>query len=118
MIFAVHSLHVEAVARIVGRAELMMTAPSPEIVAHKLDVLRRHCDEVGRDFAQIQKTIISGIKPPDDADAFLASMAEYARLGVDLVEVSPVGPDPAGWVGQVVDQVVPRLGELAGPVAT
>ena len=30
---------------------------SPKDVAHKLDVLRRHCDAVGRDYDQIRKTI-------------------------------------------------------------
>ncbi|HEY5033459.1 MAG TPA: LLM class F420-dependent oxidoreductase [Actinomycetes bacterium] len=87
-------------------------APSPDVVAHKLEVLARHCDDVGRDPAEIQKTIISGIKPLDDPDAFVASMADYARLGIELVEISPVGPDPAGWVAEVAAAVVPRLRDL------
>jgi F420-dependent oxidoreductase-like protein len=87
-------------------------APSPDVVAHKLDVLARHCDDVGRDPAEIQKTIISGIKPLDDPDAFVASMADYARLGIVLVEISPVGPDPAAWVAEVAASVVPRLRDL------
>lgn len=32
---------------------------SPEEVAHKLDVLRRHCDDVGRDAADIRVTILA-----------------------------------------------------------
>jgi F420-dependent oxidoreductase-like protein len=87
-------------------------APSPEVVAHKLEVLARHCDDVGRDPAEIEKTILSGIKPLDDPDAFVASMADYARLGIELVEISPVGPDPAGWVAAVAASVVPRLRDL------
>ncbi|MDY7088617.1 MAG: LLM class F420-dependent oxidoreductase [Actinomycetota bacterium] len=31
--------------------------PGPE-VQHKLDVLKRHCDEVGRDYDEIQKTVL------------------------------------------------------------
>ena len=87
-------------------------APSPDVVAHKLEVLARHCDDVGRDPAEIEKTILSGIKPLDDPDAFVASMADYARLGIELVEISPVGPDPAGWVAAVAASVVPRLRDL------
>src|SRR5690349_829635 len=35
-------------------------ASGPEI-AHKLDVLRRHCDDVGRDYETIQKTAMGGL---------------------------------------------------------
>ncbi len=31
--------------------------------AHKLDVLRRHCDDVGRDYAEIEKTAMFSIDP-------------------------------------------------------
>jgi F420-dependent oxidoreductase-like protein len=87
-------------------------APEPAFVARKLEVLTRHCEEEGRDPSEIQKTIISSSNPLDDVDGFLASMEEYGRLGIDLVELSSIGPDPVAWVSQVTEQVVPRLGEL------
>jgi F420-dependent oxidoreductase-like protein len=87
-------------------------APEPAFVAHKLEVLARHCETEGRDPATIQKTIISSMNPLEDVGAFLASMNDYARLGIELVEVSPVGPDPVAWVTQVGDQVVPALRDL------
>jgi F420-dependent oxidoreductase-like protein len=90
-----------------------LVAVSPEVVAHKLDVLRRHCDAVGRDEAEIEKTIlVLGINPVDDVDAFLAAMEPYARMGVELVEIPPQGPDPAGMVARLGEKVVPRLAEL------
>ncbi|HEX3840975.1 MAG TPA: LLM class F420-dependent oxidoreductase [Acidimicrobiales bacterium] len=87
-------------------------APEPAFVAHKLEVLARHCEAEGRDPATIQKTIISSMNPLDDVGAFLASMNEYAKLGIELVEVSPIGPDPVGWVTQVGEEVVPALREF------
>jgi alkanesulfonate monooxygenase SsuD/methylene tetrahydromethanopterin reductase-like flavin-dependent oxidoreductase (luciferase family) len=87
-------------------------APDPDVVAHKLEVLARHCDAEGRDPATIEKTILGFGDPLDDVDAFVATMDRYARLGVDLVEVMPVGPDPVGWVARFGEQVVPRLAEL------
>jgi len=39
-------------------------------------------------------------------------MGEYAKLGIDMVWVNPVGPDPAAWVARVAEQVVPRLRDL------
>jgi F420-dependent oxidoreductase-like protein len=87
-------------------------APEPAIVAHKLEVLDRHCEAEGRDPATIKKTIVNSVNPLDDVGAFLASMDEYAKLGIELVELSPIGPDPVAWVTQVAEQVVPDLQDL------
>jgi F420-dependent oxidoreductase-like protein len=87
-------------------------APDAAVVAHKLEVLARHCETEGRDPAAIQKTILGFHDPLTDVDAFLASMEEYAALGITLVEVMPLVPDPAAWVAQLGEQVVPRLREI------
>jgi F420-dependent oxidoreductase-like protein len=87
-------------------------APDPAVVAHKLDVLARHCDAEGRDVDAIAKTILALANPLDDVDSFIASMAEYAALGITLVEVMPNVADPADWVSRLGEQVVPRLREL------
>jgi alkanesulfonate monooxygenase len=68
--------------------------PSPEL-AHKLDVLRSHCAEVGRDYAEIRKTVMMPLDAGPDgsrAGELTARLAELAELGVDLVH---------GWVPDV-----------------
>jgi F420-dependent oxidoreductase-like protein len=92
-------------------------APDPEVVAHKLDVLARHCEAEGRDPASVQKTILGFGDPLADVDAFVATMAGYADMGVELVEVMPPGPDPADWVSRLGEEVVPRLDQL-GPAGS
>ncbi len=87
-------------------------APDPAVVAHKLDVLGRHCDAEARDPGTIEKTILGFGNPLDDVDAFLAAMDEYAKLGIELVELMPVGPDPVAWVSELGDRVVPKLAEV------
>jgi alkanesulfonate monooxygenase SsuD/methylene tetrahydromethanopterin reductase-like flavin-dependent oxidoreductase (luciferase family) len=83
-------------------------------VAHKLEVLRRHCDAEHRDPASIETTILAMTDPVADPDGFLASMEAYARLGVRLVEVMPLVEDPVLWAARLGELVVPRLAEL-GP---
>ncbi len=87
-------------------------ASEPEVVKHKIEVLDRHCEAEDRDATSIEKTIITGSDPLDDVDAFISSMEEYARLGVEKVWVGPPGPDPAAWVARVTEKVVPKLTEL------
>lgn len=82
---------------------------------HKLDVLRRHCDDVGRDYDEIEKTMVNGADGADpvaDPDGFVREMAEYAALGFDLVTLMPPTDDPVGWTSAVCDGVLPRLAEL------
>ena len=57
-------------------------ASSPDDVEHKLDVLRRHCDDVGRDYDEIRKTIIANnLRPsPDTRDEFVRQMLAMPSL--------------------------------------
>lgn len=81
-------------------------------VAGKLDVLRRHCDELGRDYDAIRKTILWFGDPVAEADRFAREMEEYAALGVVLATFMPGSDDPAAWTSQVVNQVLPRVADL------
>jgi alkanesulfonate monooxygenase SsuD/methylene tetrahydromethanopterin reductase-like flavin-dependent oxidoreductase (luciferase family) len=88
-------------------------ATSPADVAHKLDVLRRHCDAVGRDYDQIRKTIqpVNPPPTPDTRDDFVRDMAAYAAVGVQTAIVTPADGSPAKWIDGVAPAVV-RLAEL------
>ncbi len=83
-----------------------------EVLAHKIDVLARHCADAGRDPAEVRKTVITGTDPLEDVDAFLATMSTYAALGIDTVWVGARGPDLPGWVARAGETVVPRLRQL------
>jgi F420-dependent oxidoreductase-like protein len=76
-------------------------------VRHKLDVLERHCADVGRDPAEITKTTLLTVK---DIDAAAAQAADYAKIGIDGLVVNM--PD-------VTDlQKVARTGETLRAVLT
>src|SRR5690606_19864058 len=67
-------------------------ATSPAEVAHKLDVLRKHCDTLGRDYDTIRKTVMADrtYATPETRDEFVRTMAEYAALGIDAVMAIPL----------------------------
>jgi len=95
-----------------GDACHLFTHDGPEGVRHKLDVLRRHCDDVGRDYDTIEKTIGVRVDAVADPDAFLSSMSEYAALGCTLATITPPVEDPVGWTEAMCADVLPRLREL------
>jgi F420-dependent oxidoreductase-like protein len=85
---------------------------TPDDVRHKLDVLRGHCDDAGRDFDEIEKTMIVRGDATDDPDGFVASMEPYAALGISMITMSPVGDDPVAWTTAMCERVVPKLDQL------
>jgi F420-dependent oxidoreductase-like protein len=87
----------------------------PDEIGHKLDVLRRHCDDVGRDDSTISKTILyrGSALAAGDHDAFIAEMDEYAKHGIDTVIVVPSWDRPAAWIEEQCGPLVPRLAEIA-----
>jgi F420-dependent oxidoreductase-like protein len=85
---------------------------TPDEVRHKLDVLRGHCEDAGRDYDEIEKTMIHRGDPTEDVDAFLAQMETYAGLGISMITMSPPTDDPVRWVTAMCERVVPRLSEI------
>lgn len=83
-------------------------------VAHKLDVLRRHCDEAGRDYDSIRKTMlyVGSALRDGDLDTFGKEMDGYAALGVESVIVMPPEAASAGWIENRCAAAVRRLAEL------
>lgn len=55
-------------------------------LAHKLQVLRAHCDAVGRDYDQIEKTVVYHMDPGDRGEhvgRMLAHLNDLSLLGID-----------------------------------
>jgi F420-dependent oxidoreductase-like protein len=84
-----------------------------EVVSHKVDVLRRHCDTVGRDIAEIEVTAM--VTVPDDCrdpDDVLVAASAMGAVGVHTVMARHTGPDPAKALTELWGAVVPRLEEI------
>jgi len=83
-------------------------ATTPDEVAHKLDVLRSHCDAEGRDYDRIVKTVLWVRPVLADVDGFVAGAGEYAALGVTEIETMP-DRHPVEYAERLAEQVLPRL---------
>jgi F420-dependent oxidoreductase-like protein len=81
---------------------------SPDDVAHKLDVLRSHCGDEGRDYDRITKTVLAVRPVLADVEGFLAAAAEYAALGVTELEVM-ADRHPVEFATEVAERVLPGL---------
>jgi F420-dependent oxidoreductase-like protein len=90
-----------------------LTVNEPDVVAHKLAVLREHCDRLGRDYATIEKTAQGGaLDPLGETDAFLARMEELAAVGIEHIQLRNRTPDPVAFLTEFGEKVAPRLADI------
>jgi F420-dependent oxidoreductase-like protein len=88
-----------------------------EGISHKLDVLRNHCDVLGRDYDSIAKTTLGHVLLSDDGregaqsvEQFVHHLGDLAAIGIDecIVSLRNVSePDAFEPVAQVVRQITP-----------
>lgn len=85
---------------------------SPELVADKIEVLRRHCDSVGRDIGEIEVTALLQAREDWTPDDVLRDGEAYARVGAATVMASALGSDPVGKLDALFGPAVERLGSI------
>src|SRR4051794_2434055 len=85
----------------------------PDDVAHKVDVLRRHCDAVGRDPNEIEVTAMYRDFPSDaTGDDIVRGAEEFAKVGVSTLVTSAVGDDPGAYLESTFGPVVDRIATI------
>jgi len=84
----------------------------PAVVAHKLEVLKGHCEAEGRDYEAIEKTIAFTGDPLRDVDGFLSLMEEMSALGIKKVWAPNKVDDPPAWTAELCARTVSRLAEF------
>lgn len=78
----------------------LMLANDP---AHKLEVLRGHCDAIGRDFEEIEKTTMFLIDPSSTVEDVVRQAQEASALGISVAYI---------FAREITDP--PRIVELLG----
>ena len=88
--------------------------PSPD-VAHKLEVLRGHCERLGRPYEEITKTVVFHYDlgdHGDHVDKTIEQLAHLAELGFDEVH----GMWPGAWrvddYAYFAERIIPAVAEL------
>ena len=81
-------------------------AGAPADVRHKFDVLDAHCERIGRDPAEITRTVFAF--DTSDLAALAASARSLAAVGADgMIIVGPADPALIGPVGQALAEAFP-----------
>ncbi|MGY1495937.1 LLM class F420-dependent oxidoreductase [Streptomyces sp. QTS52] len=89
-------------------------ASTPDEIGHKLDVLRGHCDSVGRPYDDITRTLLymGDASEKNDVDGFVRDIEGYAKFGIETVMLGPRTGEPAAWIERFVAPAARRAAEL------
>jgi F420-dependent oxidoreductase-like protein len=99
------------VARYADACNLFDLPDRGATVKHKLAILARHCEAVGRPYEEIEKTISTRLSPGEPTDAFVERCAALAALGIQHAVVITSGP----WTDETLDRLaaaVPALQQV------
>ena len=84
---------------------------SPEL-PHKLEVLREHCEAVGRDYDDIDKTVMSRIDPGpegENVDDVLIRLQKLAGMGVTHVHSLGLDGSRLDWLEIIGERIIPEI---------
>jgi F420-dependent oxidoreductase-like protein len=76
--------------------------------AHKLEVLREHCEREGRDYDEIEKTTIVSVDQATTRDDLLTTLREMRDIGFTVAYVFGKNPNPLATV-ELLASVVPEI---------
>lgn len=90
-----------------------LIVPTVELAAEKLAVLRRRCDELGRDYDTIERSVNGYTAHPlREADEFLRYAEGLASIGVDHIQLRVAAPTPVAFVERFCTELGPRVAAL------
>ena len=87
------------VARYADACNLFDIPDEGATIRRKLAALARQCEDLGRDYDSVEKTLSSRLEPGESAEQFAARCARLAALGIDHVVLIATGP----WTREAVD---------------
>jgi alkanesulfonate monooxygenase SsuD/methylene tetrahydromethanopterin reductase-like flavin-dependent oxidoreductase (luciferase family) len=83
---------------------------SLEHYQHKIDVLQRHCEDVGRDPAEIKRTLLMPLRVTDDKDAaerFIKALGAGTVAGPKNYVIDRIGEFAAAGVEEIMFGAIP-----------
>ncbi len=83
---------------------------SPEFVRGKLDVLRAHCERIGRPSDEIERSVLTSVRPDEESAAETAErFAGLAEAGAQHIVFSVRGVADTSRLERIAAEVFPQL---------
>jgi F420-dependent oxidoreductase-like protein len=93
------------VARYADACNLFDIPDGGRTVTHKLEVLARHCQEIGRPYEAIEKTLSTRLETGESAGDFVTRCRAAGAMGIEhvvLITPGPWAPEPLATLGAAI----------------
>lgn len=88
---------------------------NPENVERRLGILAGHCETEGRDYGEIEKTIVTRYDPGpngENASELVDRLGRFAEVGVNAALGSAINVEDPRVLEQMATKVIPQLADL------
>jgi len=88
---------------------------NPENVERRLGILANHCDNEGRDYNDIEKTIVTRFDPGpngENASELVDRLGRFAAVGVQAALGSAINVEDPRVIEQMATKVIPQIADL------
>jgi F420-dependent oxidoreductase-like protein len=86
-----------------------------DLIRHKLDVLRRHCEDVGRDYEQIERTALGSVNLAQGgmtAEGVIGLCLELNEAGIEHLIFNMPNVHEIGPLETFGEKIIPAMAEL------
>ncbi len=81
-------------------------------LSHKLDVLREHCRQVGRDYNEIEKTVLESIRDEVNPDEVIEQCKILKKMGFDQVIFGIRNVEDIKPLNIFVEKIIPKVSNI------
>lgn len=85
--------------------------PTPEL-EHKLEVLKQHCRDVGRNYKEIEKTVIAPVSMTQPTEEIIETCKGLAEKGIDKVFFSIRKEEDINALERFGKEIIPQIKDL------
>jgi len=86
-----------------------------DVLKHKLSVLQGHCDDVGRDYAEIEKTVLATAFASDDMktpEQIVKFCEDLAGIGIEHAIFNMPDVQSLAPLGTFAEKIIPQVAEF------
>jgi F420-dependent oxidoreductase-like protein len=87
-------------------------AADMEILAHKLEILKGHCKEIGRNFEEIEITVLDRLPDELNTAAVIEKCKKLREMGVNHVIFQNPHIDTTNLVAEIGEKIIPQVASL------
>src|SRR6185437_6360899 len=83
-----------------------------EELQRKLDILKEHCKEVGRNYDDIEKTALHQVQPDFNPKEVIKELQLMSKLGFSQIIIGVPGMENSDPIKRIAEEIIPKVAKF------